>query len=181
MSTDLHSPFGYPANPSAITTFIPAGMPNAGLPTVGHANLGGLPGTMPTQYLEHYSLDIEYDLGHANVTNLGYVGGVGRHLMFNYDATALGDIIGAPQSFYVNSVNTFGSSGWSMNNMMLAGLKHQFSHTFSADAQFTWGHSSDTDSGPYARSPYLYNPKFAYGRSDFDVNRHSSCLASGSP
>ncbi len=25
-----------------------------------------------------------------------------------------------------------------MNNMMLAGLKHQFSHTFSADAQFTW-------------------------------------------
>ncbi len=170
VSTDLHSPFGYPPNPSAITTFIPAGMPNAGLPTIGHANLGGLPGTMPTQYLEHYSLDIEQDLGHANVMNLGYVGGFGRHLMFNYDATALGDIIGAPQSFYVNSVNTFGSSGWSMNNMMLAGLKHQFSHTFSADAQFTWGRSSDTDSGPYARSPYLYNPKFAYGRSDFDVN-----------
>jgi len=171
VSTNVHSVSGYPANPSAITTFIPAGMPNAGLPTAGHANLDGLPGNMPTQYLEHYSLDVEQDFGHAIVLNLGYVGGLGRHEMYNYDATALGDIIGAPQSFYVNSVNTFGSGGWSMNNMLLAGLKHQFSHTFSADAQFTWGRSADTNSGPYSRSPYLYNPKFSYSRSDFDVNR----------
>lgn len=166
VSSSPSNVFGYPPNPSAITTFN-----SAGLPTAGGANLGGLPGHMPTQYLEYYSLDVEYDLGHANIMNLGYVGGLGRHLMYDYDATALGDIIGAPQSFYVNSVNTFGSGGWSMNNMMLAGLKHQFSHTFSADAQFTWGHSADTNSGPYSRSPYLYNPKFSYSRSDFDVNR----------
>jgi hypothetical protein len=71
----------------------------------------------------------------------------------------------------VNSVNTFGSNGWSSNNMMLAGLKHQFSHTFSAEGQFTWAHSMDTNSGPYSRDPYLYNPGFSYGRSAFDVNR----------
>jgi hypothetical protein len=54
--------------------------------------------------------------------------------------------------------------------MMLAGLKHQFSHTFSAEGQFTWAHSGDTDSGPYSEDAYLYNPKYSYGRSDFDIN-----------
>jgi hypothetical protein len=28
----------------------------------------------------------------------------------------------------------------------------------------------DTDSGPYSRDAYLYNPKYSYGRSDFDIN-----------
>jgi hypothetical protein len=55
--------------------------------------------------------------------------------------------------------------------MMLAGLKDQFAHTFSAEAQFTWAHSMDTDSGPYSRDAYLYNPGYSVGRSDFDVNK----------
>ena len=79
--------------------------------------------------------------------------------------------MGAPQNPLVNSVNTFGSQGKSNNNMMLAGLKHQFSHTFSAEAQYAWAHSMDTNSGPYFRDAYLYNTSFSYGRSDFDVNQ----------
>ncbi|MFZ0304734.1 MAG: carboxypeptidase regulatory-like domain-containing protein [Terracidiphilus sp.] len=164
-SSSPSNAFGYPPNPHTITTFN-----SAGLPTAGGAGVGGLPGHMPTQYLEHFSLEVEYDLGHANVANLGYEGGLGRHEMYNYDATALGEIMGAPQNPLVSSVNTFGSGGWSSNNMMLAGLKHQFSHTFSADAQFTWAHSMDTNSGPYSRDAYLYNPAYSYGRSAFDVN-----------
>jgi hypothetical protein len=158
--------FGYPANSNAITTFN-----SAGLPTGGGANLGALPGHLPTEYTEHYSLDIEYDLGHSLIANVGYEGSVGRHLLYNYDANAFGEIQGAPLNPLVNSVNTFGSGGWSNNNMMLAGLKHQFSHTFSAEAQFTWGHSMDTDSGPYSRDAYLYNPGYSVGRSDFDINK----------
>ena len=156
--------FGYPANKSVITTFN-----SAGLPTSGGANLGGFPNNMPTEYLEHYSLEIEQDFGHAIIGNLGYTGSMGRHLLYNYDANALGDIIGAPLNPLVTSINTFGSGGWSTNSMMLAGLKHQFSHTFSAEGQFTWAHSMDTNSGPYSRDPYLYNPKYSYGRSAFDV------------
>ena len=98
-------------------------------------------------------------------------GSSSHHTLYDYDATALGDILGAPQNPLVNSVNTFGSKGKSNNNMMLAGLKHQFSHTFSAEAQYTWAHSMDTDSGPYSRDAYLYNPNYSYGRSDFDVNQ----------
>ena len=53
--------------------------------------------------------------------------------------------------------------------MLLAGLKHQFSQTFSLDAQYAFAHSFDTNSGPYFRSPYLYNTRFSYGRSDYDI------------
>ena len=166
ISSSPTNPFGYPPNPNAISTFN-----SAGLPTVGGANLGGLPVRMPTQYMQHYSLDMEYDLGYSLIANIGYEGSVGRHLLYNYDANALGDITSAPLNPLINSINTFGSNGRSNNNMMLAGLKHQFSHTFSAEAQFTWAHSMDTDSGPYTRDPYLFNPGYSVGRSDFDVNK----------
>lgn len=157
---------GYPANPNTITAFN-----TAGLPVAGGANLGGLPHNMPTEYSHHYSLDMEWDIGWGWVANVGYEGSSGHHLLYNYDATALGQIMGAPQNPLINSVNTFGSTGKSNNNMLLAGLKHEFSHTFSAEAQYTWGHSMDTNSGPYFRSAYLYNPQYSYGRSDFDVNQ----------
>jgi len=157
---------GFPSNPSAITTF------NAvGLPTAGAANLSALPGNLPTEYQYHYSLDMQVDLGYSVVMTVGYTGSSGHHSLYNYDATALGQIMGGPQNPLVNSVNTFGSQGKSNNNMLLAGLKHQFAHTFSAEAQYMWAHSLDTDSGPYARDPYLYNPSYAYGRSDYDVNQ----------
>jgi hypothetical protein len=158
--------FGYPANPNAIVSFN-----SAGLPTGGGANLGGLPGHLHTEYTHHYSLDTELDFGHGVVANIGYEGSSTHHTQYNYDATALGDIVGAPQNPLVNSVNTFGDGGKANNNMLLAGLKHQFSHTFSAEAQYTWAHSLDTDSGPYSRDPYLYDPKYSYGRSDFDINQ----------
>ena len=158
---------GYPANQSAVSTFN-----SAGLPTVGGANIGALPGRLPTEYTHHYSLETEFDLGHAWVASLGYMGSGGRHLLYNYDSNAYGTIQGAPLNPLVNSINTFGSQGGSNNNMMLAGIKHQFSHTFSLDAQYTWAHSMDTNSGPYFRDPYLYNTAYSWGRSDFDIKNN---------
>jgi hypothetical protein len=158
--------FGYPANPFTKTTFN-----SVGLPTAGSANLSALPGNLPTEYEYHYSFDMQVDLGYSFVMTAGYVGSSGHHSLYNYDATAFGQIMGAPQNSLVNSVNTFGSQGKSNNNMLLAGLKHQFSHTFSAEGQYMWAHSLDTDSGPYFRDAYLYNTRLSYGRSDFDVNQ----------
>ena len=166
VSSSPHNYFGYPANPHAITTFN-----SAGLPTGGGAGLGGFPNNMPTEYAEHYSLDVEYELGHALVANLGYTGSVGRHLLYNYDSNAFGEIQGDALNPLITGINTFGAGGKSSNNMMLAGLKHDFSHTFSAEGQFTWGHSEDTDSGPYSRSPYLYISAYSYSRSDFDIGK----------
>ncbi len=165
VSTTPTSIFGYPSNPHTITTFN-----SAGLPTGGGANLTALTNALPTQYAQHYSLEVDTDFGHSIVSNLSYVGSTARHLMYNYDANAYGDILGAPLNPLVNSINTFGNFGSSSNNMMLAGLTHQFAHGFSANAQFTWAHSLDKDSGPYSRDPYLYNTAYSYGRSDFDIN-----------
>jgi hypothetical protein len=68
------------------------------------------------------------------------------------------------------------SDYWNVNgranyNAMNAELKHQFSHQFMADAQFTWSKSMDTSSGPYFEQPYPYNLDLDYGRSDYNVGR----------
>ena len=164
VSTTPTSIFGYPKNPSAISTFN-----SVGLPAAGGANIGALPTNLPTQYVYHYSLETEIDLGHQWVANVGYTGSSGKHLNYNYDSNAYGTILGAPLNPLVSSINTVGSQGISNNNMLLAGLKHQFSQTFSLDAQYSFAHSFDTNSGPYYRSPYLYNTRYSYGRSDFDI------------
>jgi hypothetical protein len=159
---------GYPANPHAITTFN-----SAGLPTAGGANLSGVQNDLPTEYEHHYSLEVDQQLGPGWVWNLGYMGSVGRNLTWDYDANGYGVVVkGAGLNPLVNSVNTFGGLGKSHNNMMLAGLKHQFSHGFSLDAQYTWAHSFDMNSGPYSRSPYIFNPSYSYGTSDFDIRNN---------
>ena len=155
---------GYPANPSVITTFN-----SAGLPAVGNANLNALTGNLPTQYVHHWSLETEMDLSHGWVGTLTYLGSSGKHLLFNYDANGYGFTFGAPLNPLVNSVNTAGNQGKSNNNMMIADLKHQFVQGFSVEGQYTWAHSFDTNSGPYFRSPYIFNTQFAYGQSDYDI------------
>jgi hypothetical protein len=157
--------FGYGANTNEIT-----GFNAAGLPTAGGASLSALSNNLSTQYVEHYSLEVSYDLGHSLVANLGYEGSVGRHLPFVYDAQAMGVLQGAALNPLVNGIMTFASSGRSNNNMLLAGVKHQFSQHFTAEGQFTWAHSMDTGSGPYERDLYPNHIKYNYGRSDFDVN-----------
>jgi hypothetical protein len=156
--------YGYPSNKNAVIT-----LNSAGLPVTGGANLSALPNNMPTEYSHHYSVDTEIDFGHSIVANIGYEGSSTHHTLYNYNATALADIQGDPQNPLVNSVGTFGSGGKANNNMLLAGLKHQFSHTFSAEAQYSWAKSMDTDSGPYSFDAYLYNTQYSYGRSDFDI------------
>ena len=147
-----------------ITTFN-----SAGLPAVGNANLNALTGNLPTQYVHHWSLETEMDLSHGWVGTLTYLGSSGKHLLFNYDANGYGFTFGAPLNPLVNSVNTAGNQGKSNNNMMIADLKHQFVQGFSVEGQYTWAHSFDTNSGPYFRSPYIYNTQFAYGQSDYDI------------
>jgi hypothetical protein len=164
MSSSATNIFGYPANKNTITTFN-----SAGLPTMGGASLNTTENNMPTEYIEHYSLEADYDLGHSLIADLGYTGSVGRHLMNVYNANALGPLKGAALNPLVTDIETFGSGGRSTNNMMLAGLKQTFAHGFSAEAQYTWARSEDTGSGPYERTFYLYDMHLNYGRSDFDI------------
>jgi len=82
LSSGVHDLNGFPANPNAITTFGPNG-----LPTTGSVNVflfpGFFPDSFPTMHTHHYSADVQYDLGHQFVASLGYQGSVSENLLFN--------------------------------------------------------------------------------------------------
>jgi len=83
----------------------------------------------------------------------------------------VGAATGIPLNPLVTNLQVWGNDGNSNNNAMLAELKHQFSHHFSADAQFQWAKSMDDGSGPYTTDPYPYQRLYDRGRSDYDIER----------
>lgn len=164
--SDPHSLLGYPPNPNTIQSFGPNG-----LPTTGQVSVTAFDNNMPTMYTEHFSLDTQTDLGRQVVLTVGYQGSLVRHSYFHYDANAVASVQGMPLNPQVNTVNYFGNGGHSAYNAMLASIKHQLSHQFMVDAQFTWARSMDTSSAPYEFQDYPYDPSLNWGRSDYDINR----------
>lgn len=168
LSSGVNNLYGYPANPNTISTF-----GANGLPTSGSVGVQIFPSTLPTMRVHHYSLDMQYDLGHQYVASLGYQGSLSRHIFFHENPSALAASLG----YTLNSqIANCCSDYWNVNgranyNAMNAELKHQFSHQFMADAQFTWSKSMDTSSGPYFEQPYPYHLDLNYGRSDYNVGR----------
>jgi len=166
VSTSVTSLSGFASNPYTITSYN-----SSNLPSAGNGSVTALPSSMPTAYSEHYSLGMEYDLGHQLIASLGYQGSTSHHLITQYNANVVAAAKGLTLNPLVTYVDYYGNGASSNNNMMLAELKHQFSHQFSANAQFTWAKSMDQGSGPYEEDPYPYNPSYAYGRSDFNVGK----------
>ena len=75
-------------------------------------------------------------------------------------------------------METWGVNGNGNYNALNGEVKHQFSHGFMSDAQFTWAHSLDTASAPYSNTlpPYAlpmypYDPSLNYGPSDYNVGK----------
>lgn len=164
--SDPKSLFGYPPNPNTIVSFGPNG-----LPTTGSLQVTAFPGNLPTMYTHHYSLDTQYDLGRQFVATLGYQGSLSRHTYFHYDENAVAAAQGFALNPGVNSINFFGNEGHGNYHALLAGLKHQFSHQFMADAEFSWAKSLDTSSAPYSEQYYPYDSSLSYGRSDYNVGK----------
>jgi hypothetical protein len=163
-ASDVHSLFGYPANPNTIVKFN-----SSNLPVTGQTSVTAFPLNLPTAYTYHYSLDAEYNFTGNWVATLGYQGSMGRHLITQINQNAVGAVYGIPLNPSVDGVDFFGNDGISAYNSMLATLKHQFGHGFLADVDYTWSRSMDTGSQPYYEDPYPYDRHLAYGRSDFNV------------
>ncbi|HEY5380945.1 MAG TPA: TonB-dependent receptor [Acidobacteriaceae bacterium] len=162
---------GFAANPHAITSYT-----SNGLPTAGNANvilLGDGQGHMPTIYLQHFSLDTEYEISRELVASAGYEGSLGRHLINHETPNAPGVVAGLPLNPLITGGDYWTNQGSSNNNALLLELKHPFVHHFSADAQFQWAKSLDTDgSGPYYEDEYFpLGSGYSYGRSDFDIGK----------
>ncbi|MGB8476019.1 MAG: carboxypeptidase-like regulatory domain-containing protein [Candidatus Acidiferrum sp.] len=174
VSSGIRDLTGYPANPNTVSSFGPNG-----LPTTGSVNVsifpgnfpGSLNGTLPTMLSHHYSLDAQYDLGHQFVASVGYQGSLSRNIYFHENPNAVPAALGYALNPQIGGGDYWGTSGSGNYNALLAGLKHQFSRQFMADAQFTWSKSMDSSSAPYSEQIYPYNINLNYGRSDYNVGK----------
>jgi hypothetical protein len=164
--SDAKSLFGYPANPNTIVSF-----GTNGLPTSSQVGVTAYPANLPTMYTEHFSVDTQYDLGHQLVATVGYQGSLSRHTYFQYEENAVAAVQGLALNPGVSNVDFYGNQAHGNNNSFLAGLKHQFSHQFMADAEFNWSKSMDTSSAPYEEQYYPYDTSLSYGRSDYNVGK----------
>jgi hypothetical protein len=165
-STDPHNLNGYPANPNAVVSF-----GSNGLPTTGQVGVGIFPTNLPTMRTHHYSLDTQYDLGHHLIAIVGYQGSLTRNSYFHQNPNATPAALG-----YALNPQIGGGDYWAVNgsgnyNALLTEVKHDFSHQFMADAQFTWSKSMDTSSAPYSEQIYPFNPGENYGPSDYNVSK----------
>jgi hypothetical protein len=165
-STNPHSLYGYPANNNAVSTF-----GANGLPTTGSVGVQVFPNTVPTMLTHHYSLDTQYDLGHEWIMSLGYLGTLSRHTYFHQNPNATPAASGFPLNPQIGGGDYWGVNGSGDYNALLAEVKHQFSHQFMSDAQFTWAKSLDDSSAPYSEQDYAFNPKLNYGPSDYNVGK----------
>src|SRR5215469_14169161 len=175
VSSDLHSLNGFPPNPHAITGYGANGLPTATGATTSIVIGGDGHGGLPTIYIQHFSLEGDYQFGKEIVATVGYQGALGRHLIQHMSPDA-----GAVASgFTLNPVIPNGGGDWwinegmSNNNALLIEVKHPIVHHFSADAQFQWAKSMDTSgSGPYYEDPYFPEYSgYSYGPSDFNVGK----------
>lgn len=164
--SDVHSLYGYPPNPNTIVSF-----GANGLPTTGQVSVNAFSNNFKTMYTEHWSLDTETDLGYQFLLTVGYQGSVMRHLFFREDENAAASVEDIPLNPQVNSVIYWSNLAHGSYNAGLVELKHQLTHTFLLDGQFTWGKSMDNSSAPYEDQDYPYDTSLNWGRSDYDISK----------
>jgi hypothetical protein len=164
LSSGVRDLNGFPANPNAISTF-----GANGLPTTGAVNVQIFPKTLPTTRVHHYSTDLQYDLGHQLIASLGYQGSLSRDTFFHENPLAVPATLGYTFNPQIGGGDYWTNNGRGNYNALLAELKQQFAHHFSADAQFTWSKCMDTSSAPYSEQPYPFNTDLDYGRCDYNV------------
>ena len=166
LSSGVHDLNGYPANPNTVSSF-----GANGLPTTGSVGVQIFPNTLPTTRVHHYSLDAQYDLGHQFVASLGYQGSQSRDTFFHANPLAVPATLGYAFNPQIGGGDYWGVNGRGNYNALLAELKHDFSHQFQADTQFTWSKCMDTSSAPYSEQPYPFDQSLDYGRCDYNVGK----------
>jgi hypothetical protein len=124
---------------------------------------------------------MQYDLGHNYVMSVGYQGSMSRNIFFHQNPLAVPATKGFALNPQIGGGDFWGVNGHANYNALLAEVKHQFSHQFSADVQYTWARSMDTSSAPYSEQYYPYSPNLSYGRSDYNVTNAFKAFGSWSP
>ena len=165
----INSPFGYPANPHFITTFNSNNIPAS---TVISIN-GAFDNNQKTATVYHYSFDTEMQLPANFVATLGLQGSSGHHLFYEVDLNAVAAVKGYTLNPQLNQVIDYTNGANSNYNAMLASLKHNFSHSFQVETDYTWSKSMDEGSSSYTRDSYApISIHDVYGRSDYNFQNN---------
>ena len=107
---------------------------------------------------------------HNFVATLGYQGSSGHHLLYQDDLNAVAVVKGYALNPALSRVMMNINGANSNYNAMLATIKHNFSHSFQIEGQYTWSKSMDEGSSPYTLDPYApISIHSVYGRSDYNV------------
>ena len=168
VAPSINSPFGYPANTHAITTFN-----SNNIPTAAVVSVDAFDNNPKTMTVYHYSLDTEMQLPANFVATLGYQGSSGHHLFYEQDLNAVAVVKGYPLNPQLNRITDFTNGANSNYNAMLASLKHNFSHNFQAEADYTWSKSMDEGSSSYNQDAYApISIHDVYGRSDYNFQNN---------
>ncbi len=172
VSSSIHSIYGYPANPNAISSF-----GSNGLPTKGSVGVQIFPRNFPTTRAHHFSADAQYDFGHNLIGSVGYQGTLARDLPYTENPNAVPATKGYTLNPQINGGTVWIPGGWGNYNAMLLELKERDYHGLMADAQFTWARNLVTSTGPYTAAYYPYDLNLSYGPADYNVGKDFKLIA----
>ena len=179
--SDIHSFYGYGANPFGIANFDP----NTNLPVAGQnfalIDLTGFPSSWPDTRTYRYSLETQYELGRQWVATLGYQGTASRHLTRQYNLNVLLGAQGVAFNPVVQHVDWYDEGGVANFNALLGELRHQFGHSFQFNAQYRWASSLSTVDNNYDNGNYQFTLNNDYGRSDADARNAFKMFGIWSP
>lgn len=180
--SDVHSFYGYAANPFGTANFDPTtNLPLPG-PNFSPIDLTGFPSNWPDTKTYRYSIEGQYDLGHQWVATLGYQGTATRNLTRQYNLNLfLYATKGVAFNPVVPHVDWYDEGGRANFNALLAEVRHSFGHSFQFDTQYRWSRSKDTGSNNYANGDYEFTLNKDYGRSDYDATHVFKAFGIWSP
>ena len=134
-------------------------------------------------YVQNFNLNLEYQLGHNTVAQLGYVGSTSRHLFNLIDINqaglnTTGNTIQSTRPYYAKfptfaAINQYESEGGGNYNSLQAMIRTSGFHGLTAQGSYTYGHAFDNVSGTRGYAPQnSFDLRSEYGNADFDV-RHT--------
>lgn len=134
-----------------------------------------------TPYVQNFSLNVQRQLGASMTLQAGYVGSLGRKLVYIHDINAAALGTGSVQSRRpynstyptLGAINQLESGAGSEYNSLQVQLTRRYSHGLTGSVAYTYGHAIDYASE--ARNVMLansYNLALDRGSADFD-SRHT--------
>lgn len=178
---DPNPPNNYSCMPCYGAIFPDLILPTASSITNPAGDLYAVAPNFSASYIEGFNLFAQRAFGQF-VATLGYVGEMGRHLLYISPADLPAppgpgnpqpSLVYATQLPNVSGINYYGTSGTSQYHALQASLIRHYSNGLEINANYNWAHDTTdapTRSGAGAQAGLVRNdPKYDWGNADIDI------------